>query len=73
MANRMTQKLSVEYFNTMVRLKNKGLNIRWMDAKYVSVQDCEAIWGKRYINNGFKYKKNITYVELIKFIKDLWV
>jgi hypothetical protein len=22
-----------------------------MDAKYVNVQDCEAIWGKRYNNN----------------------
>jgi hypothetical protein len=22
--------------------------------------------------NGFKYKKNITDVELIKFIKDVW-
>ncbi len=73
MANRKTQKLSVEYFNTMVGLKNKGLNPRQMDAKYVTVKDYEAIWGKRYSNNGFKYKKNIIDVELIKFINDLWV
>ncbi len=50
----MTQNLSVEYFNTMVGLKNYGLNPKRMDAKYVNVQDCEAIWGKMYNNNGFK-------------------
>jgi hypothetical protein len=72
MANREVEKLSVEYFNIMVGLKNKGLNPRQMDVKYVNVQDCEAIWGKRYNNNGFKYKKKITDVELFKFIKDLW-
>jgi hypothetical protein len=44
-----------------------------MDAKYVSVQDCEVIWEKRYINNGFKYMENIIDVELIRLNKDLWV
>ncbi len=43
MANRKIQKISVEYFNTMVGLKNKGLNPRQMDVKYVSVQDCEVV------------------------------
>ncbi len=43
-----------------------------MDVKYVNVQDYEVIWGKRYSNNGFKYKKNIADVELIKLIKYLW-
>ncbi len=51
MANREIQKLNVEYFNIVVGFKNKELNLRRMDAKYVNVQDCEAIWGKRYNNN----------------------
>jgi len=37
MANSEIQKLSVKYFNIVVGLKNKGLNPKWMDAKYVNV------------------------------------
>ncbi len=37
MANRKIQKISVEYFNTVAGLKNKGLNPRQMDVKYVNV------------------------------------
>jgi hypothetical protein len=37
MANREIQKLNVEYFNIVVGLKNKGLNPRQMDVKYVNV------------------------------------
>jgi hypothetical protein len=43
-----------------------------MNGLYVSVYDCEVVWGKRWNNNGFKYKKNSTNVELIKLIEDLW-
>jgi hypothetical protein len=43
----------------MVGLSCEGLSPRHMDLKYVSLEECEKVWGRRCSNgHGFKYKKS---------------
>jgi hypothetical protein len=61
-----SEKFNLKYFTTMVGLSSKGLSPRHMDPKYVNLEECEKVWGRRCSNNhGFKYKISYTYEDVI--------
>jgi hypothetical protein len=61
-----SEKLNLKYFTIMVGLSSKGLSLKHMDPKYVSLEECEKVWGRRCSNNhGFKYKKSCMDEDVI--------
>jgi hypothetical protein len=62
---RQNEKLNLKYSTTVVGLSFKGFNPRHMDPKYVSLEECEKVWGRCSNSHGFKYKKSCTYEDVI--------
>lgn len=62
----MVKKGIVEWFKSHVGLPNGRFDIRKkLNDSHVSVEDYEAIWGKRKANNGFKLESDAPSNSLI--------
>ncbi len=68
-----SQELNSKYFNILVGLSLEKLSPRQMNPKYVSLEECEKVWGRRYSkSHGFKYKKSCIDEDVIVTVKELW-
>jgi hypothetical protein len=62
----------VEWFKSKIGLSVEGLDIkRELNESHLSMQECECLWGRRKLKNGFKVSSKKT--SLVVKVRNLFI